>query len=746
MPSLTDAASYLDRDLKPGATYRYRARASSPLGVSAWSETVTVQTSLQGVGIPLPALRLWLSADVGLVPGRVGLWHDQSGRGFRAYQLTADYQPEAVLDAASGRMRVRFDALNDSLTLDPFLAGLSEGEIFAVLKARVAQPAVARVLWTLGASRTLYPHETGRIYEGFGSSVAYDSGSPRVPIEGVHLYNVAARAGDWSSRLNGASYLLKTGNTVSFRTDPSLGYSANPKYGSPFDGEVAELMVFERVLTAEERDAVGSFLAAQHGFGTALAPPVPKGVALEQVSASQIRVSWNPMTLAGGSTVLVERSVDGGAYLLLSEVTGRSAFLDCGLSMGNRVRFRLRSRSLGGLSDYCVSDEYTVTPSAVSAELPWSGVRLWLRADHGVEAQGGFVTAWRDQSGLANDAFQLDVLRRPLAISDGRGGVVAARFDGLDDALALPDVMAGAASGEVVAVLRAGSDVPGIPRGLWRFVGDGAARYPDGGGLIWDDFGGPVVRPLLAAPWPLTQWRIFDVAAGSGLWTAWLNGLALHDSFENTVSFRTDPIIGHNGLTAWDGDLAEIIVYDRVLTPAERESAGAHLTQRHGLPDMAPPLPPSELRASAFLPLGVALTWNARVDGVAVRFMVERQEPGGSFKPVGVVANALGWLDGGVTAGRAYSYRVKALTFAGTSSYTDPVAIALPVDADGDGLPDSWEVRVGTNPSIADAQADPDGDGLSNRQEYRLGSNPMRKASADPALVNLRVYQPEREE
>lgn len=746
LPPLTDTASYVDRDLKSGATYRYRARASTPVGVSAWSETVALQMPGQGSGIPLSALRLWLSADAGLLPGRVGLWCDQSGRGFRGYQLTADYQPEAVLDAASGRMRVRFDALNDSLVLDPLFAGMSEGEIFAVLKARAAQPAAARVLWTLGPVRTLYPHESGHVYEGFGSSVAYDSGSPRVPIEGVHLYNVTARAGDWFSRLNGGSYFSKTGNTVGFRTDPSLGYSANPKYGSPFDGEIAELMVFERALTAEERDAVGGFLAAQHGFGDSLLPPTPQGVVLEQVSASQIRVAWRPLTLAGGSTVIVERSVDGGAYSLLGEVTGRSAYVDRGLAMGSRVRFRLRSRSLGGLSDYSFSEEYTVAPSSVASELPCDGIRLWLRADHGVEAQSGSVAAWRDQSGFANDAFQLDVRRRPLAIVDGRGGVTAVRFDGLDDMLALPDILSAAAAGELLAVLKAGADFPGAPRGLWRFVGDGAAKYPDGGGLIWDDFGGPVVRPLLPAPWPLTQWRHFDVAAGAGRWTAWLNGLALHDSIENTVSFRTDPLIGHNGVTGWDGDLAEIIVYDRVLTPAERESAGAHLAQRYSLPDLVVAPPPTELKAFAAFPFGVALTWNARVDGVAVRFVVERQEAGGVFQPVGVVANSLGWSDGGALAGKTYSYRVKALTFGGPSAYAGPVSIVLPVDSDGDGLPDSWEIRAGTNPLIADAQFDPDGDGLNNRQEYRLGSNPMRKASADPGLVNLRVYQPEREE
>jgi hypothetical protein len=741
--SVCDGATWLDRGLTPGATYRYRLRVTGPTGASAWSDPLTVQLPSAGVGIPLASLRLWLSADGGLVPGRVGLWLDRSGRGFRAFQRVADNQPVAVRDADSGRLRVRFDAVNDSLALDPFSAGMGEGEVFAVLKARVAQPAAARILWTFGAARTLYPHDTGRVYESFGSTTAYDAGLPRVSVDRLHLYNVAARAVDWVSRLNGATSLVRTDNVVSFRADPSFGYSGHPNYGSPFDGDLAEVMVFERVLNAAEREAVGGYLATRHGFAASLAPPAPQGVTLEQVSASQVRVAWSPLVFSGGVTVELERSVGGGAYALVTEITGRSAYFDRGLTPASRVRYRLRVRTLGGLSDYSYSEEFAVGPSLIGAELPLDGVRLWLRADHGVDVQNGGVSVWRDQSGLANDAFQLEASRRPLGVSDGRG-VAAVRFDGVDDALSLPDVLAGAAGGEVLAVLKASADVPASPRGLWRFGAPGVANYPDRQGLLQDDFGSPVTRPLLPAPWSLAQFRLFDVAAGQGRWTAWVNGLALHDSSENAVSFRSDPLLGHNGVTAWAGDFLELIIYDRMLSATERESAGAHLTQRYGLPDLAVPLTPTGLRAVAVFPRGVAITWNARVDGVAVRFAVERQENGGPFQAIAVVANALGCIDANVQGGRTYAYRVRALTFAGSSSPAGPVTVVLPLDTDADGLPDDWEIRAGTNPQVADAQADPDGDGLTNRQEFRLGTNPLRKATGDPAAVNLRVYQPER--
>lgn len=55
-------------------------------------------------------------------------------------------------------------------------------------------------------------------------------------------------------------------------------------------------------------------------------------------------------------------------------------------------------------------------------------------------------------------------------------------------------------------------------------------------------------------------------------------------------------------------------------------------------------------------------------------------------------------------------------------------------DADGNGLPDSWEIAnfgaVGVNPN-----ADPDGDGINNLTEYIVGSNPNSATSGWPATT-----------
>jgi hypothetical protein len=137
-----------------------------------------------------------------------------------------------------------------------------------------------------------------------------------------------------------------------------------------------------------------------------------------------------------------------------------------------------------------------------------------------------------------------------------------------------------------------------------------------------------------------------------------------------------------------------------------------------GLPDV-----PGNLQVVSFDGSAAVLSWtdpDTRESG----FILERSSDGTNWVSAGTApVNATGATVSGLESSPSWSFRVRGANFIGSGFNSEP-ALAVPVDTDHDGMPDSYENQFpgldANNP--ADAGLDLDSDGATNLEEYLAGT------------------------
>lgn len=229
----------------------------------------------------------------------------------------------------------------------------------------------------------------------------------------------------------------------------------------------------------------------------------------------------------------------------------------------------------------------TLIPLNLSAQLPTKGLVQRLRADSSVVTSGSFVTNWNDVSGAGNSVAQTTSGLQPTLVSNSLNGKPAIHFDASNDYLqggAALDLRNSAFSIFVVAKPTAGDGnyFAMLSSECFRYAANNT-KYKNGGTLTYSG-------TLLASLQSIKR-------SSAGVVTVTRNGTQLASGSIVTasttcVNFRIggDGLSGIGGFDGYNGDIAEVIVYNYELSSAETQAVQNYLNSRYGLTGNASPI------------------------------------------------------------------------------------------------------------------------------------------------------------
>ena len=235
-----------------------------------------------------------------------------------------------------------------------------------------------------------------------------------------------------------------------------------------------------------------------------------------------------------------------------------------------------------------------------------TGLQLWLKADAGttVDTSNNFVH-WADQSSFARDASV--ITGDPQRIDGTVSFNPTVSLDGNDFfQFGKSPFVTGFTAGEVFAVVRntaAATAVNGFPYDFGSNSRSSHYTHTIGGGSIYDGFGttdrfawNPTTGSIADAKTGVTavagstfstqDYHLYSARAAASEWAASVDGLARASTATNTASFAltaSNELVGHNGVQAFTGDVAEVVLYNRTLSAVEREEVNSYLATKYGI-------------------------------------------------------------------------------------------------------------------------------------------------------------------
>lgn len=251
-----------------------------------------------------------------------------------------------------------------------------------------------------------------------------------------------------------------------------------------------------------------------------------------------------------------------------------------------------------------VNRRITATPGAATTDpnfIPTdiSGNIYWFKADALGLANDAAVDQMTDYSGNnrhftaknsgTKGVYKTSQVNGKAAIRfyhDGNGsGATNTQYNG-------PSFLS-ASQGEIFIVIKAPSDPPvgNTLQNTYGYFGpddSSTSHYPFTNSDVYDTFGTTSRKqiPNANTTMPLTDWNLYNISSKANEWVARINGNVIYTTTSNTVGWRSNPVFGTSSTAfgaGFNGLIAEVIMYNSFLTPADRLKVRAYIAGKYGI-------------------------------------------------------------------------------------------------------------------------------------------------------------------
>ena len=283
-------------------------------------------------------LQLWLRADSGLThaSGIVSQWSDQSGFNNHYLQANVSRQPQFIQqnNILNNLPSVRFDGLDDFMSGSIIIPNFNNSSftIFIIANGESQNSSISSLFSIATASTGLYicRRPSTNVFGVFNNNSNKMSTSGTFPGAGYN-FKVFTISKDLNNSLN----LYSNGVNVFISTLPGMtsAFSSNVNYqlgagnsSNFFKGDIAEIIIYNRVLTSSEQQQVENYLMDKY------APPINLGADINNtygfcdIALQPTGYFTNYLWSTGATTSTLNVNAPGTYWVQGTDVFGRMSY------------------------------------------------------------------------------------------------------------------------------------------------------------------------------------------------------------------------------------------------------------------------------------------------------------------------------------------------------------------------------------------------------------------------------------